>query len=190
MKYVQPDFYSFSEDSIELSKYVAKKYKDEQNLKVLDLCCGSGVVGIEFALEQKNVDKIVFIEEQEEFLSIIGTNANRFIPDIKINILINSFLKLNFPDEFDVILANPPYYLDGTGRQSSNEKRSDCHFISYEEYKAMFPIAKNCLKPGGEFYFLGVKDQAINKQYLAEGIIKIEKELSKSTIFKLIHSPS
>ena len=66
LDYKQPEFYHFSRDSIELAHYAAKYFYNKKNLSVLDLGCGSGVVGIEFCLHHVSVGSIDFIEKQRE----------------------------------------------------------------------------------------------------------------------------
>ncbi|HAU1291084.1 TPA: SAM-dependent methyltransferase, partial [Legionella pneumophila] len=66
--YKQPDEYHFSLDSIHLAKFVAKQlkpYRDLGSLRVLDLCAGCGIIGIELSWHLQAIRQIDFIEIQD-----------------------------------------------------------------------------------------------------------------------------
>lgn len=186
--YQQPDFYHFSDDSVALAKYCAVMMKQTKNIKVLDLCAGCGVVGIEFSLVHKSIGMLTFLEAEQSFNFFLQKNIMNFIPYIKNHIIISSLVTWNFPQKFDLVISNPPYFLEGEGRNSSDPKRNNCHFMTEELFKCLFVVARNSLSVGGSFYFTGRRDQRIIKNYCDLGIIKEEKSLGKSSIFSLIHN--
>lgn len=184
--YSQPEFYKFSQDSTLLSSFVAENYhKQKDSINVLDLCCGCGVVGIEFVRKFGDINKISFLEVQNEFEPHIFNNIKNYIPETNFEIIINSLCNYSFPRQFDLIISNPPYYLNGSGRESENLKKMKCHFISAEDFFTLIAVAKNCLAPGGKFYFSGISEQAIIKDYLNSGLIKEVQSLGRSSIFIL-----
>lgn len=185
--YHQPDFYHFSEDSVLLAKYAAKKLSHRKDLDVLDLCSGCGVVGIEFVSFMQKVNRIDFVELQKEFKDFMLKNIDDFIAGTQTNILTTGVLEVNFPQQYDLVLANPPYYLDGHGRISDHPKKNTCHFMDKQNFEAFMTLAKNSLKADGIFYFTGRKEQELLKQYLHQGLIKEELSLNKSSIFTLVH---
>lgn len=96
--------------------YTAKQKTDEMfakgsKLRVLDLCTGSGIVGLTFVKEmEKDYDiELVASDISSEAIIVAKQNAKSFGVDVK---FIESDLLLNeeFNEmTFDVVLSNPPY---------------------------------------------------------------------------------
>ena len=186
--YSQPTFYKFSEDSTQLAAYASKLYQDNmKDLSILDLCSGCGVIGIEFCQDNPNVKKLCLIEPQEDYKIHIEKNLELLDSSIETEVLIKPFDRCDFPKRFDLILSNPPYFLLGSGREPEDERKLKCHFISREDFKVLMVLAKNLLNKNGIFLFLGREDQEIIQEYLRDDIIKVEKKLSKSTIYSFIN---
>ncbi len=98
-----------------------KKIKTSK-FSILDLCTGSGCIGLAFAKEFKN-SFIYAIDIFQQACNLTRKNAEKNnINNIKI---INSDLYNNLENiKFDIILSNPPY-------------------ISLEQYKNLDPMVKN-----------------------------------------------
>ena len=82
----------------------------KKNARFLDLCCGSGCIGISFFLERKKngyVDEGVLSDISPEAISLSRENAELLKADVSV---ISSDLFEEFAGEkFDLILSNPPY---------------------------------------------------------------------------------
>ena len=82
--------------------------------RILDLCCGSGIVGISLAFlcewlcnQQKDlVYEITAADYSVEALQVAIENANTYNVDIN---FVHSNLFENIRGQFDVIVCNPPY---------------------------------------------------------------------------------
>ena len=75
------------------------------NPNILDLCCGSGAIGI--AIKTKIPNSIVTISDiSKEALNVANINKNKYNLDIKV---INSDLFQNIDEKYDCIISNPPY---------------------------------------------------------------------------------
>ena len=84
-------------------KYCKELFKDKR-IKILDLCTGSGCIGISL---EKNLNSIVDVSDiSKEALEV--ANKNKIENNSSINI-INSDLFNNIDDKYDVIISNPPY---------------------------------------------------------------------------------
>lgn len=92
-----------TEELVENSiKIINEKFS---NPKILDLCCGSGAIGI--AIKTKIPNSIVTISDiSKEALNVANINRNKYNLDIKV---INSDLFQNIDEKYDCIISNPPY---------------------------------------------------------------------------------
>jgi 16S rRNA (guanine1207-N2)-methyltransferase len=103
--------------------------------KVLDMGCGNGVVGCLVSPQAGPTGKITFVDSSARAMKLAEMNATaNGVPDFK---LVTSSTMAELPTgEFDVVLANPPYFANSeVGR----------HFIQ---------TAREVLRPGGRFYFV------------------------------------
>lgn len=83
MSYAQPDDYHFSLDSVQLANRVAQYYLQKPNLElpfknVLDLCAGTGVIGIEFLHFFPQIENLHFIEVQSKYEKYFLQNKDIF----------------------------------------------------------------------------------------------------------------
>ena len=74
------------------------------NIRVLDLCTGSGCIGISLSLDAKNVT-VSCSDISEDALNVARDNAKMLGAEIE---FIQSDMLTNC-DEYDVIVSNPPY---------------------------------------------------------------------------------
>ena len=200
INYSQPSFYRFSDDSIWLAHTIAHKINGHCNsqtmrsLKVLDLCAGCGVVGIEFLSQINQLNsfqQITFLELQADFKTHIEDNWQQFAVKsnaifLNINIEITSLgnkmksSSISSEEKFDIILSNPPYFAKGTGIPSPNSYKNRCHFFDVDDLELFENfIAKN-LKPSGRGFFVG-------PSLMAERLLRaqtIETKVNRS-IFEL-----
>lgn len=78
------------------------------NPKVLDLCCGSGAIGIALKLKINNT-KVTMSDISREALEVAKRNCDKHNLDIEV---IESDLFQNINDKYDCIISNPPYIKD------------------------------------------------------------------------------
>lgn len=99
------------EDSIET---LSKKFGPEDEISILDLCCGTGCIGISVARVLSRKVKTVHLTLSDlspEALAICRENAETIVHET--NIAVKTILSDLFQDieekSFDAILSNPPY---------------------------------------------------------------------------------
>jgi len=92
-----------TEELVEHAKeLISKKFV---NPKVLDLCCGSGAIGL--AIKDKIKTSVVTMSDiSSKALEVARINRDRLNFDVEI---IESDLFENINDRYDCILSNPPY---------------------------------------------------------------------------------
>lgn len=92
-----------TEELVENTLTYIDKYFD--NPKVLDLCTGSGCIGITIAKERPNLD-VDISDISDKALDVARSNREKLNANVKI---IKSDLLESITDKYDVIISNPPY---------------------------------------------------------------------------------
>ena len=85
-------------------KRIKEHFKDD-HFDVLDMCTGSGCVGITMKLENPNLN-LTLSDISNDALEVAKININKY------NLIIQSLqsdIFENITDKYDVIIANPPY---------------------------------------------------------------------------------
>ncbi len=98
----QPDTETLVEEVIK----ICDKFDGNREIKILDLCTGSGAIAISLSITLKERVKVYASDISEEALSV--ANANVIKNSLKIE-LIQSNLFENIDLQFDIIVSNPPY---------------------------------------------------------------------------------
>ncbi|KIM13638.1 peptide chain release factor N(5)-glutamine methyltransferase [Mycoplasma capricolum] len=138
--------------------YVSEFIKNNNDLLIVDLCTGSGCLGISCALLNKQ-NKVILTDISYKALKVANKNIKRFnlkntacLSGDFISVLIKDNIKAN------VIISNPPYI-------DINDQNLDKNVIEYEPSIALFAPNK-----GLYFYEILIKniDQIVdvNKKFL------------------------
>ena len=134
---------------------------DNNNLtgtkKVIDLCSGSGCIGIVISKENNNMD-VTLSDVSDKALEVCNRNKIIFNPGVKlIRLDLNS--KHQHHEKYDLIVSNPPYLsTDETNEIGENVKyepeialfapiNKPLHF-----YEKIFEFASTNLNKNGEIY--------------------------------------
>ena len=101
-----PTEYCFTSDATKLGNFVKSKKTD----KVVDLCSGSGIVGIVVYLN--NGSNITFVELQEHLADMCNRTIqlNNFKNMKVVNSPLQNIYKTIGNGEYDVVVCNPPYF--------------------------------------------------------------------------------
>ncbi|PIE98132.1 MAG: protein-(glutamine-N5) methyltransferase, release factor-specific [Treponema sp.] len=148
------------------------KHDKTQPLRILDLCTGSGCVGIAVAneLTHKNADlkvEFTFVDISKDALLVSQKNAKVLIPDVVTNFVVSD-LRLNIPKGFDLILCNPPYVPTDEAKSLLTDGRSEPLLAldgGKDGLELFYPLADavfNSLYSGGAF-FIEAADYNIDK---------------------------
>ena len=98
------------------------------NEKILDLCSGSGVIGLALKNKYKNLDMTLSDIDDEAIMQI---KKNARLNNLKVKI-IKSDLFENIKEKYDVIICNPPYI--------NENMQLDNSVLDYEPHHALFAI--------------------------------------------------
>ena len=138
-------------------EYVKKTNKN--NLKILDLCTGSGIIAITIKkeLEQVSVD-VIASDISEEAIEVAKENAQFHDATIK---FIQSDIFDNIDEKFDIIVSNPPYI------DRKDEVTMQDNVLKYDPHLALFAEEE------GMYFYRKIIEQA--NDYLNEnGVIFFE----------------
>lgn len=150
------------------------KSTKKNNLKILDLCTGSGIIAITL---KKELDEIlidvVASDISEEAIEVAKENAQYHDTDVR---FIQSDIFNNIDDKFDIIVSNPPY-IDRKDEVTMKENvlNYDPHLALFAEeegmyfYRKIIEQAKDYLKENGVMFFEIGYDQK-------DKIIKLSKK--------------
>ena len=138
-------------------EYVKSTMKN--NLKILDLCTGSGIIAITLKkeLSQFSID-VVASDISEEAIKVAKENAHVHDATIK---FIQSDIFDNIADKFDIIVSNPPYI------DRKDEVTMQDNVLKYDPHLALFAEEE------GMYFYRKIIEQA--NDYLNEnGVIFFE----------------
>lgn len=146
------DCYCFTSDAVLLSNFAKAKKSD----KVLDLCSGSGIVGILTSIKNKP-QKAVLVEMQEELCemaqrSILMNNMQQSVCVVNSKVQ-NAFEILN-NEQFDVITCNPPYKTINNHKITEKQNIAVCKYELTLNFDELCNAVNKLLKFGGKFYFV------------------------------------
>lgn len=128
------DGYRFSVDAVLLANFCQPLARKDH---VLDLCCGSGIVGMVLAHRNPEIT-IDGLEIQQQLVRLAQENITKNQMDTRFNILQGdaSLYKQTLGVEaYDLVVCNPPYRKEGSGRLNiSDEAMIARHEITAKLY--------------------------------------------------------
>lgn len=170
------------------------KIKLPENPKILDLCSGSGCIGVSLALNIKNAD-VTAVEISDKAAEYIKKNAE--LNNTDLNIVKDDVMSEKTAEIFsgiDVIVCNPPYL-------TADDMKSLQKEVTFEPETALFggkdgldfyrnitKIWKDCLKSGGILaYEIGMgQEDAVMKILEENNFINIETTEDLAGIIRVV----
>ncbi len=158
--YQDDELYTFTSDSILLSKFAIVKKGDV----VADFCAGSGVVGLNLlALNTSLIKSINFFEMQTSLFNLCKKS-------IEENGLSESCVAVNtklqeidksYNEKFSLIVCNPPYMKVGHGENNQFEQKAVCKSEITLSLKELCSSFGRCLKFGGRVCLVHRADRLV-----------------------------
>lgn len=122
--------------------------------RVLDLCAGSGCIGIAMALRVEGVEEVVLGELSDDAIEVAKKNIEMFKLQDKVKIVKTDMFE-NIEGHFDLIITNPPYVTDEEWEMQPEETKAEPHMALVSPEDGMYHIrtimkeSKNYLNENG-----------------------------------------
>lgn len=156
--YVSPDVLIPRDDTVAVAELAIRQGMFlDQNPRILDLCCGSGCIGLAIASRVKDA-KVTLADLSKEALAVAKKNVQRNRMGGRVSYFQADATKPapSFLGKFDLIVSNPPYV---TGKEMQelpgSVKEYEPHMALYggedglDFYRAITENYTPALKPGG-----------------------------------------
>lgn len=163
--------------------------KDAEKPKILDICAGTGCIGLTLAAETEN-SSVTLLEKYEEAARYLRENIKNNAPENAKLILADVFDGAAKDEKYDLIVSNPPYIKaeDIKNLQAEVKYEPETALAGGKDgldfYRFIAKEYKECLRSGGALVFEIGFDQgeAVKALMEAEGFndIKIVKDYSEN----------
>ena len=164
------NLYCFTCDAVLLANFVKATYKDD----ILDLCSGSGVVGI-LALAKTNAKSLTCLEMQKVMSDMCQKTIemNELTNKVRVvNARVQDAVKILGNEKYSIIVCNPPY------KKVDSHKINEAKEIAMSKYELELSFVElattvnKLLKYGGRVFFFYNKIIKVNlffKNYFVGG---------------------
>ena len=139
----------------ELVDYVIKDISQKQHVKVLDLCCGSGAIGI--AIAKNTQANVVCADISNHAIKVTKKNAK--LNNVNVKVIKSNMLQKIFGN-FDYIICNPPYIAVG-------DQNIDAKVYKWEPHLALYA-------PDNGYYFYNYLAQNVGIYMLSGSKLCLE----------------
>lgn len=173
----QPDTEILVEKAIEEAKKI-------ENVEILDMCTGSGCIGISIAKNIENA-KVTLVDISENVIEIAKKNALRNKVESQLTFIqSNMFEKVE--KKFDIIVSNPPYIKTDVIPKLDKQVQNEPHIAldggkdGLEFYKIIIEEAKKYLKENGKL----ILEIGYDQKEEVENLIKKSGQYKKIEVIK------
>ncbi len=147
LKIIQSDeLYRFTSDAVLLARFPKRKHKN-----VLDLCAGSGIVGLHYYGEY-GCEAVTFVEIQSSLSEMCKETLELNSLEEKMTVVNTNLKDYDGKGLFDAAFCNPPYKKTDSGFISQDEHLAKCRAEVDCTLSDIVMCASRSLKYGGRFY--------------------------------------
>jgi len=169
-------------DACLFGAWVAEEVRSQESGVRSSLDIGTGTGLLSLMLAQKNHDALIIgVEIDEDAEKQAKENINSSPWKDRINVIEGDVKNYNFPEKFDLIISNPPFYENEI--RSATDSKNVAHHSKDLTLKELLAIIKNYLNETGSFFLLlpYKRDEEIKKLFK-------DHELNISKILFVRHS--
>lgn len=155
-----------------LVEEVIKSIDIKENIEILDMCTGSGCIGISLAKNIENT-KVTLVDISKEAIEIAKKNAIQNGVENKVT-FIQSDMFENVKGKFDIIVSNPPYIKTDIIQALDKQVQNEPHIAldggedGLDFYKILINEAHKYLKKDGKIFLEIGYDQKQEIESLAK----------------------
>lgn len=151
----------FSRESLDIGTrlLLAVMPESDDELTIVDLACGNGVIGISAAQLNPNAD-LIFCDESNMAIASAKANIEHHFPERNAEFYQTDCLTGIAPNSVDLVLCNPPFH----------QQNAVSEHVGWQ----MFKESLQCLKSGGELWIVGNRHLAYH--------IKLKKLFGNATL--------
>lgn len=172
----QKDGYRFTSDAVALANYA----KVPLGGKVVDLCSGSGVVGV-LVFAKNRVESVTLVEIQKNLADMSKRTIEYNCLQEKISVInspLQGIYKTIGGGKYDVVTCNPPYKKVGTAMdKGANDSVSIAKHEICVTLEEIFSEASKLLKFGGDLYIINKEERLADMMCFARKYGLEPKEL-------------
>lgn len=159
----------------ELASLLIDRYckQETTGLRMIDVGCGSGVLGLSLAKHLDGIDRIVLTDVSQEAIALARENTGRLGLEGAVEIVESDLLGA-IGENFDLIVSNLPYIPNREQTELSREVQRDPALALYggetgtELIEQLIPQAHERLEAGGLLALEHGIDQAAGLRTIAE----------------------
>lgn len=164
----------------------------DKEYKVLDLCAGTGCIGISIAAERENA-KVALVEKYAEALTYLNKNVEH--NGVGVEVIQGDVLEGCASDKkYDLIVSNPPYITDGDMKTLQAEVQQEPETAlaggkdGLDFYRAIIENYKESLCSGGMLVFeVGVNQaSAVALMMTAAGFMNVDTRADMNDIDRVV----
>lgn len=148
--------------------------------RVLELGIGSGINSIMLKKHFPNwfITGIEIDEEQAELATY-----NSILQDLEIEVITGDLREFNNNEKYDLIIANPPYKKELSGKQSPHHRRNIARFELTCNMSDIFSAIERNISSNGQAWLLYSSERAEElKNYITQGNFKEIDMIKKNNI--------
>lgn len=165
LNYSQPEDYRFSHDSVFLARRVHEIYSEMRlaSWRALDLCAGTGIIGMDLLFHRREAGldlpaNFDFLDVQDVYWDHFLENRGR-LGEVQselqfLNLNYEKLVLPNYKNKYDLIVCNPPYFAEGSGKMSPSEFKNRCRFFLDSDLDKLLFSIHNTLRSSGSCYIL------------------------------------
>ena len=164
----------------------------DKEYKVLDLCAGTGCIGISIAAERENA-RVALVEKYAEALTYLNKNVEH--NGVGVEVIQGDVLEGCASDKkYDLIVSNPPYITDGDMKTLQAEVQQEPETAlaggkdGLDFYRAIIENYKESLCSGGMLVFeVGVNQaSAVALMMTAAGFMNVDTRADMNDIDRVV----